>query len=335
MKNRVIFLLVSIYVLFLFAGCSKFSNKKENTVHHKEVTIERFDRDFLQYMQSKDISSENKLKSQYPVFLSAFGKITVNLSDNSRPVFFENLYKYFSDSTLQHVYRDSEKQFDNVEDIETELSQANENLWKIYPGKQLPRFCMHVSGLKQNVVVTDSVISISIDKYLGENYPLYKDFFYDYQRVQMQPQNVTRDYLRAYILSSLIPDNKNQDLVSAMIHEGKCLYLLSKLLPEKSIDELLGYNQKQMKWSKANERAVWRTTIERKFLYSTEYLIISKYMDEASYTSLISPLCPGKIGAWLGLQIVDNFMKNNPQVEIATLISMDDHKLLEQSHYNP
>ncbi|MCD7849188.1 MAG: hypothetical protein LUH63_05295 [Parabacteroides sp.] len=49
---------------------------------------------------------------------------------------------------------------------------------------------MHVSGFNQNVLVGDSLLSISIDKYLGEEYPLYQEFFYDFQSRLMTPGHI-------------------------------------------------------------------------------------------------------------------------------------------------
>jgi hypothetical protein len=261
-----------IIVLIIFAGCANDSKRHNGVIQHKEIVIERFDKDFRQYLNDKGVASKHQLISKYPILLSAFGKVIVNNSEAAQPNFFQSLDKYFSDTTLLKIYDDAVKKFDNVEKIEHELSLANEHLWDIYPGKQLPRLSMHVSGFKQNVIVTDSIISLSIDKYLGSDYPIYKDYFYDYQRAQMKPEFVTRDYLRAYIISSLLPESKAPDLVSAMIREGKCLYAISQLLPDADPENLIGYNVKQLKWCKNNERAVWRGTIERKFLYSSEYL---------------------------------------------------------------
>lgn len=295
----------------------------------------RFDKDFLQYIEMRDEANKQMLVNKYESVLPAFGKVIINNSDIHSTLFFNQLYQYFSDTTLMKIYKQAEIKFENIEGIEHELSKANQHLWQIYPGKQLPKLCMHVSGLKQNVIVTDSLISISIDKYLGEDFPFYKDYFYDYQRSQMKPEFISRDYLRAYILSSLFPESKNQDLVSNMIREGKCLHTLALLMPEFQKNDLIGYSKKQMKWCEENERAIWRTTIARKFLYNNEYLIISKYMDEAPYTSLISPLSPGKIGAWIGWKIVDAYAKNNPKVDMATILQMDEHKLLQDSRYNP
>ncbi|OJU56148.1 MAG: hypothetical protein BGN96_14945 [Bacteroidales bacterium 45-6] len=331
--KRVNYLLITLFIIF--AGCANDSKRLISGIQHKEIAIERFDKDFREYLDEKSVSDKQQLTLKYPVLLSAFGKVIVNNPETTKPGFFQSLDKYFSDTTLLKIYDDAVKKFDNVEKIENELSLANEHLWSIYPGKQLPRLSMHVSGFKQNVIVTDSVISLSIDKYLGSDYPIYKDFFYDYQRAQMKPEFVVRDYLKAYIISNLLPESKTQDLVSAMIREGKCLYAISQLLPDTDPESLIGYNGKQLKWCKNNERAVWRGTIERKFLYNTEYLIISKYMDDAPYTSLISPLSPGKIGAWMGLQIVESFVAKNPKVRIPEIMQMDEHKLLELSKYVP
>jgi hypothetical protein len=324
-----------IIVAVIFAGCANDYKLHNRGIQHKEIVIERFDKDFRQYLNDKGVAAKQQLISKYPILLSAFGKVIVNNSEVTQSSLFHSLEKYFSDTILLKIYDDAVKKFDNVEKIEDELSFANEHLWEIYPGKQLPRFSMHVSGFKQNVIVTDSMISLSIDKYLGKDYPIYKDYFYDYQRAQMRPEFVTRDYLRAYIISSLLPESKTPDLVSAMIREGKCLYVISQLLPDTDPENLIGYNGKQLKWCKNNERAVWRGTIERKFLYNSEYLIISKYMDEAPYTSLISPLSPGRIGAWVGSQIVESFVEKNPKVRIPEILQMDEHKLLELSKYNP
>lgn len=322
-------------MIFIFTECANNSSHPNVGNKHQDVVIERFDKDFLAYLQNKELSTKQQLIDKYPVLLSAFGKTLVNNPNVNQPSFFAELDKYFSDTTLLHIYSDAEKQFDKVDKIEKELSQANKHLAEIVPGKELPELSMHVSGFKQNVIVTDSIISISIDKYLGEDYPIYKNFFYDYQRSQMKPEYLSRDYLKAYVISTLLPESKNQDLATAMIREGKCLYVIAQLLPDMSRESLLGYNTKQIKWCKTNERAVWRTTITRKFLYNSEYLIISKYMDDAPYTSLISPVSSGRIGDWIGLQIVESFVKNNPKVSVPELLKLDEHKLLEMSKYNP
>ncbi len=299
------------------------------------IIIERFDKDFLQYLHSPNRAQKDILIHKYPTLLPAFGQITVNASAVQNADFFNRLNAYFGNGTLRTIYADAEKIFADVSHYEQELTNANHLLNSILPGKKLPRIGMHVSGLQQNAIATDKIISLSIDKYLGEAYPFYQEHFYDYQRSQMAPQYITRDYLRAYILSYLLPEQKDSNLVKTMIREGKRLYLLSMLLPDYKADKLLGYTEEQMQWCRSNERLAWEVTVQRQYLYSTDYLVISKYMDEGSYSALVSHLSPGKIGAWMGLQIVQSFVKNNSSIALPVLLEMDEQKILEQAKYVP
>lgn len=66
---------------------------------------------------------------------------------------------------------------------------------------QIPAIYMHVSGFNQNVLVGDSLLSLSIDKYMGKDYPLYQDFFYDSQKLKMQRGLVVPDYLAGWLMS--------------------------------------------------------------------------------------------------------------------------------------
>ena len=44
---------------------------------------------------------------------------------------------------------------------------------------------------------------------------------------------------------------------------------------------------------------------------------------------------PGRIGQWMGWQIVRSFMENNPKVTVQQLIKMDANSIFEQSKYKP
>ena len=44
---------------------------------------------------------------------------------------------------------------------------------------------------------------------------------------------------------------------------------------------------------------------------------------------------PGRIGQYIGWQIVRSFMENNPKVTVQQLIKMDAKTIFEQSKYKP
>ena len=80
---------------------------------------------------------------------------------------------------------------------------------------------MHVSGFNQNVLVGDSLLSLSIDKYMGKDYPLYQDFFYDSQKLKMQRGLVVPDYLAGWLMSEYPFAGKENVLLDRMIYEEK------------------------------------------------------------------------------------------------------------------
>lgn len=60
--------------------------------------------------------------------------------------------------------------------IEKKLTKGFKQLKKEVPSLPVPHFYAQLSALNQSVVVGDSIVGFSIDKYMGADYPLYKRF---------------------------------------------------------------------------------------------------------------------------------------------------------------
>ena len=71
-------------------------------------------------------------------------------------------------------------------------------------------------------------------------------------------------------------------------------------------------------------------------LFSTDVMLIKKYMNDAPFTATISQESPGRLGAWIGLRIVDSYMRKNTNVTLRDLMNENNYqKMLEQSDYRP
>ncbi|MDH3710460.1 MAG: gliding motility lipoprotein GldB, partial [Cyclobacteriaceae bacterium] len=76
--------------------------------------------------------------------------------------------------------------------------------------------------------------------------------------------------------------------------------------------------------------------VEKKLLYETSHFTKKKYMDERPTTVEIGNKCPGRIGEWLGWQIVMKYMKENPQISLDQLMESEDVQgIFTQSRYKP
>lgn len=330
----ILFFFVSFYSLNSCTGghTSQSLSAQERST---DVSIRRFDVDLFNLLQERSEQQENSIKTHYPDFLNAFGAVTINQSDSDNPAFFPALEQYFSNEMLQSIYKDALDTFKTLQPYEEELTQARDLIGKYFEEKSLPSLCMHVSGFKANTIVLEDMISISADKYLGKDYPAYKQFFEGYQLIQMQPKMIVRDYLKAWIIGEIPTNNKRKDLLAEMINQGKILYALQQLLPERNEADLIGYTQEQMDWVKENEKKIWKITIEHNYLYNTEHLTIKKYMDEAPYTATISTESPGRLGDWIGWQIVKKYAENSKKDLVSILNETDSQSILKASKYNP
>lgn len=299
------------------------------------VGIKRFDKDLHRYLQHPSNGLQDSLTLQYGIFLEAFGSVVINNSDIENTSFFAQITGYFSNPQLSLIYKDALDTFQVIVPYERELQEADQQLQKYWKGKQLPQFAMHVSGFKANTIVTDSLISISIDKYLGSDYSGYQNFFEVYQLQQMKPMMITRDYLKAWIIGEIANTNKRKDLLSEMVYQGKILYTLQLLLPEWNEADLMGYSPQQLEWSRNNEKEVWKTIITKNQLFSNDYTTILKYIEDAPYTALVSPQSPGRLGSFIGWQIVKAYADNTGHDLESIIGESDAQNILKQSKYNP
>lgn len=340
MKYAISFIFIFI-TLSSFNSCAGNTEKPYNKTYVQDqsiLKIQRFDKDFHSYLANPTEEQYTILRTKYPNFLKAFGVVTVNLQDEEldNPVLFKQLMEpYFSNAALSKIYADALTLFSDLSTYELELTKANDLIKTYFIGKELPGLSIHVSGFKANTIVLDSIISVSTDKYLGKDYSGYKTFFESYQTIQMQPKYIVRDFLKAWLMSEFRETNQRKNLLSEVIYQGKILYALNELLPEWDESDILGYTEQQQEWCEEHAKDIWKMTIDHNYLFNSDSQVIQKYMEDAPYTAIISTESPGRVGLWLGLQIIKNYAKNTGHDLQSILLENNNQLLLKSAKYNP
>lgn len=298
------------------------------------VEIHRFDQALYRLIDTNDTTLVPILKNEYPQMLEILGKGVLNVQTPDDPAYFSKLLHLYSEPTLKNLYRDALARYDTLADIQQQLGDGFAYLQTHFPAMQLPAVYMHVSGFNQNVLVGDSLLSISIDKYLGEDYPLYQDFFYDYQRRKMQRANVAPDYLAGWIMSEYPFEGKENVLLDRMVYEGKIIYLVSEALPGLSPALLMGYTEEAYAWCAEKEKEIWKAMVERKHLYTPDPIVTGQYFEDTP-CSFLSNEAPGNIGKWTGWQIVRKYMEKTGATPEALMLNKDAQDILTQAKYKP
>ena len=331
MKQNIHFILPVVLILTHFGSCdiSNEHNSSADPIH-----INRFDKDLYQLITLDTPELQEQIVRDYPDMLKVIELGVLWIHDIENPDFFDRLVNYYSEPALNQLYQDALNKFEIIETMETSLSAGFHFLRTCFPTMQIPAVYMHVSGLQNNVLVDDSLLSISIDKYMGADYPLYKEFFYDYQLHKMNPDCIVPDYLKAWISSEYEFTGNARVFLERMIHEGKIMYIIHQALPKVPPEILLGYRSDEYQWCKQNEKMLWNTIIERKHLYTPDAATTARYFSDIP-SVFISDDAPGDLGSWIGWQIVDKYMnRTNSSVE-DLMKNTDYQEILTQSRYKP
>ncbi|MDR1224952.1 MAG: DUF2268 domain-containing putative Zn-dependent protease [Tannerella sp.] len=323
-------------VAFAFCGCHRRSFGM--TDDSEMIRINRFDSALLQWIESDSPVILAQIETRYAQMLEVLGKALFKTGPADSSIFFDNLINYYSEPALHALYKDAVGFYSagsiEMAGLTEELSHGFARMKKLFPALQVPAVYMHVSGLQQNIIVADSLLSCSIDKYMGSGYPLYEDFFYSYQRKSMIPERIAKDCLHVWLKSEYPYTGKENVLLERMIYEGKIIYILTQTGKDCTFQNLLSLTDDEYKWCRQYESTLWTTIIERKHLYTPDIATTSNYFQPAPAT-FISAEAPGDLGYFIGYRIVEKYMKQTRSTCEELMNNDDAQDILHKSKYKP
>ena len=334
MKKTFIYM---ISLTLFLSSCNK-SNRFEidTTKNRVDVKIQRFDKDLISLDSTNSEPALAKLYKSYAQFLPVYTAEVLNVDAKDTAAIHQLFMKYNSDKTFSKVNKTVLEKFNDISDIENTVSESYTYIRHYFPEVKLPEIYFFVSGFNRSVLMNGKFIALGTDLYLGSDYPSYKDLSYDYLLVNMRRESVATDLVSATLFRMFVMDSSKDRLLDNMIFRGKVMYLLSVFMPNEKPEDLMGYTPEQWKWCKSYKKEIWGTIIENKDLFSTNMLLISKYMNDAPFTAPVSQDSPGRLGTWLGWQIVDSYMRKNQNIGLKNLMDENNYqKILEESGFKP
>lgn len=316
--KKVSLLILSLWVL---VSCNK-EDKLESEIAQIDVSfkVERFDLAFA-HANPNDLP---KLKKDYPFLFSERVADSVWIAR-------------MKDTLQQELSQEVEKTFAKFDDVHDDIESLFQHLKFYDTAFRVPRVITVTSDVdyRHKTIVTDSIVLISLDTYLGADHHFYEGI----QRF------ISRNMDRSQIVSDLagnyaekyIYQKKSKNLLDDMIYYGKELYFKDKMVPFVTDAVKIGYTPQQLEWAEANESEMWRYFIERELLYSTDNSLAGRFIAEAPFSKFYLELdseSPDRIGQYLGWQIVRAYMKNN-EVSLMDMLQTDPQELFNKSKFKP
>lgn len=178
-----------------------------------------------------------------------------------------------------------------------------------------------VWGNKRPCVVTDSIVFISLNHFLGKDFPGYSPWP-EYMRRNKTPDQLPYT-LTETMLNSDYPYIRTEEstALSRMMYEGAIIYTLVKTIPGATLAKAMGYSEDQLDWLYKHYKELWDKIITKDYLYSTSHQVAERLVGPAPSTSIISPEFPGRAGTYLGYRLILEYISNNTKVSLPTLLS--------------
>ena len=314
------------YIFFCLLAVA-VSCKTENALEaeiskiNTDIKIERFDKLFAK------ITSEGlpDLKTAYPFMFPV--KYT------------DSFWLAKRADTLQiQLFNEVDKTFLDFNNTEIEIESLFNHLKYYFPEFNPPRIITTTNDVdyRNRVIVTDTIAVIALDSYLGSEHEFYGGIA-NYLKANFNKEQIVvslaNQYAEKYIYHPV-----RKTLLDEMIYHGKLLYFKDKMIPFKTEAERIGYSEEQLKWAIANESYIWRFFVGRELLFSTDTKLPRRFINPAPFTKFyleeIDADSPGRLGQYIGWQIVKAYMNQN-DVPLKEMLIKSTEDIFNNSKFKP
>ncbi|MCK5467325.1 MAG: gliding motility lipoprotein GldB [Cyclobacteriaceae bacterium] len=324
----------SIIILFsiVFITCKDDKCNKTPDVSSVEISvnIERLDKKLYKIPTKNDLS---ELLTENPMFAEEF----LNLSQYPIPeIPVDRYFNLLNDATIDSLFIEVENTFGDLEDIRIQFEEAFRYLKYYYPETKIPKIKTVVTGILNDLYLSDSLIIIGLDYYLGlEGRYLPLDvpgyLLKRYQKEYLVPQ-IMLMYSNFYNKTNY----KEKTALADMVYYGKAYYMAENLMPCTPDSLFTGYSTFETTDINEHEPVIWASLLENEVLYETNPSIKDKFLSERPKTIEIGENCPGRIGRWIGWRIVQKYTAKHPELTLPELMEIDDaQKIFYESKYKP
>ena len=318
MQKAIFLVLIPIII---FCSCNRNDKLADEVAKiNVDVKVNRFDREFAE-AKPTDIPS---LKEKYPYLFPA------NYPDS--------IWAAKLQDTLQlEVMDEVGKSFPDFVSEKEDVEWLFRYIKYYFPNYKIPRVVTVTSEVDYNnrIILTDSLLLVGLDNYLGSSHKFYQGIS-RYIANDLDKQYLTRDMASAFAKTVVAPP-RDRTFLSQLVYYGKELYLMQQLMPQKKGAVIIGYAPDDLEWANVNEEQIWRYFIERELLYSTNSKLGPRFLDPAPFSKFELELdneSPGKIGRYIGWQIVKSFMDNN-NITLQEMLTLPEEELFKRSGYKP
>jgi gliding motility-associated lipoprotein GldB len=243
-----------------------------------------------------------------------------------------------TDTLQQQLRAEVRRAFPDFGPYQADLELLFKHIRYYFPQSRVPGKVITLTNnvdYRKRVYLTDTLLLVGLDSYLGPEHEFYGNFS-RYVAQELDPRYLVGD-VAAQFAERVVPLPGERSFISRMVYYGKALYLKDLLIPLAPDSVKIGYRADQWQWALDNEGQIWRYFVERELLYSTDQGLDPRFLDPAPFSKFRLELdneSPGRIGRYMGWQVVRAFMDRN-EVGLDEMLNTPGEELFRRANYKP
>ena len=320
------------WVIFLvLAGCNDKQCREVDALKGEKPTIEvlRLEDKIKQLSSHEDAL---KLMDTYPLFSETFMQRSKLPSDS---VLTYDLLKLATDPYIDTMYRDVKNVFADINWLKSQLEDFYHHVKTYYPETEVPQLYTMVSGFGTDLFVHKKVIVVGLEYFLGKEGKYIPPMLPGYILRRLNKEHLTASIATPVADGHLEYDLLDNSMLQEMIKWGKIYYFLENTLPCVADSIIAGYTVDELHEVNEHKAEIWSHFVDKQLFYETDHFIIKKYCDERPKILEIGNNCPGRVGRWLGWQIIKKYAKASKLSLPEIMNEPDAKKIFLKANYKP
>jgi len=329
----------AIMIVAVMSSCTRNPYKVNLKGIECDLTVRDLGKDIFETPPNELDAKADTLKMEYGRALNTYSSV-VGLGETTDEGWKTAFILFATDLRNLALWDDVKKVWPDTRALEESLENAFRYYRHYFPEKTIPEVITCISIFNNSIIVDDSLLMISLDRYLGVGSKYYPSLgIYSYQARKMTPAYTASDCMYAWASTEWDYRDMNygpRNLLNTMLHEAKLVYFTKRMMPAMQDTILFGFTAKQLNFCRTNEAMIWEYLLSNNLLFSTDGFMIRKFTREAPFTSYFTEESPGRVVVWTAFRIIEKYIKNNPGVTLEQLMKTSDcQEILTGAKYNP
>ena len=318
-----------LLIFFVLNSCVK-QDKVE-----VDIPIYRFDKNFSKINDENYDKQLNQIESKFPGLTDYYLTNHIAMINSNDSIKRKNILSFTSFSGVVLLQNKIDNYFTNTKEISNKINESFGIYKYHFPENEIPENIIFINAFNSfGIDSYNNNLIIGLDFYLGKDNPMFNTV-YDYLKTRYDAKFMIADAVEYWISSEFIETQDSKTFLEELILKGKIMYIMNEFLLEEANNIIFRFTEKDLKWCKTHEQNIWNEILKMDILYELDESNYISFFNDSPFTKGMPKESPGRLGYWVGYQIVNQYMKNEGVSLLDLMKNTNSQEILLKSKYKP